>query len=322
VSRLPRLADIATDSNGWGFFLCTAKEVRTGRGGGDFIILTLQDVSGQITAKIFDDIERFGAQFDTGEFVRVDGQASFYNGRVQLIVSSIRRVHAEQDRREGFREDECVLSAPRPVDEMWRELTERVAAMDNRHLRVLLTRILVDHEVQLREWPAAQVIHHAYRGGLLEHVVKMAEVASHVGRAYGADADLLLAGVILHDIGKLQELAYEAGVASYTRDGNLLGHIAMGIVLVREAAAGLAGFPLDLRSELEHLVLSHHGTREHGSPTEPKTLEAFILATVDELDAKIHQVQRAVREDVGEGEFTAWHKRLGRVLHKGAPGGG
>jgi len=141
-----------------------------------------------------------------------------------------------------------------------------------------------------------------------------------VARAYGADADLVLAGVVLHDIGKLQELQYDAGTASYTRDGNLLGHIALGLILVREAASGIAGFPVELRSNLEHLVLSHHGSREHGSPTEPKTLEAFILATVDELDAKIHQVRRAIREDAGDGEFTAWHKRLGRVLYKGPAG--
>jgi 3'-5' exoribonuclease len=185
------------------------------------------------------------------------------------------------------------------------------------HLRVLLLRILADHEVQLREWPAAQVIHHAYRGGFLEHIVKMAEVGTLVARAYGADTDLVLAGVILHDIGKLQELAYESGAIAYTREGNLVGHIALGLVLVRDAASGVSGFPIELRTQLEHLVLSHHGSREHGSPVEPKTIEAFILASVDELDARINQVRRAVQEDAGEGEFTAWHKRLGRVLYKG-----
>lgn len=317
MARLPRLAELTPDSSGWGFFLCTAKERRTGRSGSEFLVLTLQDVSGQVTAKVLDDPGRYDAQFEAGEFVRVEGTGSSYNGRLQLVVSAIRRVHPEQDRLEGFREDECVLSAPRPVDEMWSELSARVAAVADSRLRVLLLRILTDHEAQLREWPAAQVIHHAYRGGFLEHIVKMAEVADAVARAYGANADLVLAGVILHDIGKLQELAYDSGAIAYTRDGNLLGHIALGLILVREAAAGVAGFPAGLRSELEHLVLSHHGTREHGSPVEPKTIEAFILAAVDELDARINQVRRAVQEDAGEGEFTGWNKRLGRVLYKG-----
>jgi 3'-5' exoribonuclease len=317
VSRLPRLAALAADTTGWGFFRCTAKELRTGRSGSEFLILRLQDVSAQITAKIFDDVERYQGEFEAGEFVRVEGTSTIYNGQLQLVVSSIRRVHPAQDRLEGFREDECVLSAPRPIDDMWAELSARVAAVGDGHLRVLLARLLADHETQLREWPAAQVIHHAYRGGFLEHVVKMAEVGAAVAWAYGANGDLVLAGVILHDIGKLQELAYDAGAISYTREGNLVGHIALGLLLLRETAAGISGFPLDLRTELEHLVLSHHGSREHGSPVEPKTIEAFILAAVDELDARINQVRRAVREDVSDGEFTAWNKRLGRVLYKG-----
>jgi 3'-5' exoribonuclease len=262
-------------------------------------------------------VTRFQNEFEAGEFVRAAGTTTIYNGHLQLIVSSIRRVHPEQDRLEGFREDECVLSAPRPIDEMWAELTDRVRAVADHHLRVLLSRILADHEAQLRDWPAAQVIHHAYRGGFLEHIVKMAEVGTSVARAYEASADLVLAGVILHDIGKLQELAYEAGAGSYTRDGNLVGHIALGIIMVREAVNGISGFPDDLRAQIEHLVASHHGLREHGSPVEPKTIEAFIVASVDDLDAKLNQVRRAIAEDPTEDEFTSWNKRLGRVLYKG-----
>lgn len=317
MARLPRLAALTADAEGWGFFLCTAKELRTGRSGAEFLVFTLQDVSAQVTAKLFDEVTRFQGEFEAGEFVRAEGRGTLFNGQIQLVVSSIRRVHLEQDRLEGFREDECVLSAPRPIDEMWTELTDRVTAVASAPLRVLLRRILADHEAGLREWPAAQVIHHAYRGGFLEHIVKMAEVGTMVARAYGADADLVLAGVILHDIGKLQELSYEGGAIGYTRDGNLVGHIGLGLLLVREAASGVSGFPIELRTLLEHLVLSHHGSREHGSPVEPKTIEAFILAAVDELDARINQVRRAVREDASDGEFTGWNRRLARVLYKG-----
>ena len=318
VPRLPRLADLTADSAGWGFFLCASKERRTGRSGSEFLVLTLQDVSAQVTAKILDEPSRYQAEFDAGEFVRVEGKGSLYNGRIQLLVSSIRRVHPEQDRLEGFREDDCVLSAPRPIGEMWTELSARVAAVSDSRLRVLLMRILVDHEAQLREWPAAQVIHHAYRGGFLEHIVKMAEVETRRSPAPTTPTPIWCwPGSILHDIGKLQELSYESGTISYTREGNLVGHIALGLILVREGASGISGFPPELRTQLEHLVLSHHGTREHGSPVEPKTIEAFILASVDELDARINQVRRAVQEDAGDGEFTGWHKRLGRVLYKG-----
>jgi 3'-5' exoribonuclease len=210
-----------------------------------------------------------------------------------------------------------VLSAPRPIDEMWAELQGHLQGVKNNHIRVLLNRIVTDHAEQLRVWPAAQVIHHAYRGGFLEHITKMAEVGRFVSIAYGADWDLVLAGIILHDIGKLQELSYEGGGGNYTRDGNLIGHIALGIVMVREAINGISGFPDELRAQIEHLIASHHGVREHGSPVEPKTVEAFILASIDELDARLNQVRKAIAEDPGSEEFTAWNKRLGRVLYKG-----
>jgi len=197
------------------------------------------------------------------------------------------------------------------------ELLGYIQSVKDANLRVLLNRIVTDHESQIRVWPAAQSVHHAYRAGFLEHICKMAEIGRLLARAYGANEDLVLTGVVLHDIGKLQELAYEDGSAGYTRDGNLVGHIALGLMLVRETVNGISGFPADLRAQVEHLVASHHGTREYGSPTEPKTVEAFILASVDELDAKINQVRRAVNDDPGDAEFTAWNKRLGRVLYKG-----
>jgi 3'-5' exoribonuclease len=317
MERLPRLASLAVEDEGWGFFLCSYKEIRAGRSGSDFIILTLQDATGQATAKVLGDAERFKDEFEAGEFVRVEGKGSLYAGQVQLVLSTIRRVNPDQDRLQGFREDLCIRSAPRPIDEMWEELQGHLRSVKNDHLRVLLNRIVADNEAQLRTWPAAQQIHHAYRGGFLEHITKMAEVGRLVARAYGADEELVLAGVVLHDIGKLQELAYDAGAGSYTRDGNLVGHIALGLMLVRETVNGISGFPEDLRAQVEHLVASHHGTREYGSPVEPKTIEAFIVASVDDLDAKINQVRRAINEDPSTDEFTSWNKRLGRVLYKG-----
>lgn len=317
MSRLPRLANLTPEDAGWGFFLCTHTEVRAGKSGADFLILTLQDASGRATAKMFNDVERFRAEVEPGDFVRVEGRGSLYNGEVQLVLSTLRRVNPDQDRLQGFREDDCILSAPRAIDDMWVELRNAIHEMKNAHLRVLVGRIVADHEAQLRVWPAAQRIHHAYRGGFLEHMTKMAEVGRLVARAYAANEDLVLAGIVLHDIGKLQELSYDSGVAAYTRDGNLVGHIALGLMLVRETANSISGFPLELRAHVEHMVASHHGSREHGSPVEPKTVEAFIVATVDELDATLNQVRQAVAEDAGELEFTAWHKRLGRVLYKG-----
>ena len=316
-NRLPRLASLTEADSGWGYFLCSYKEVRAGRSGSEFLFLSLQDSSAQIVAKLLADADRYKNEFEAGEFVRVEGRGSLYNGQLQLVLTSIRRINPDQDRREGFREEDAILSAPRPIDEMWSELQSHLAAIKNNHIRVLLNRIVTDHEQQLRIWPAAQQIHHAYRGGFLEHITKMAEVGRLIARAYGADEDLVLAGVVLHDIGKLQELGYEGGQGSYTRDGNLVGHIALGLMLVRETINGISGFPVELRAQIEHLVASHHGVHEYGSPVEPKTIEAFILASIDELDAKLNQVRKAIAEDPSDEEFTSWNKRLGRVLYKG-----
>jgi 3'-5' exoribonuclease len=317
MPRLPRIREITPDTEGWGYFLCTFKELRPIRSG-ELLLFTLQDSSGQIQAKLLDDIERFRAEFETGEFVRVDAHGTTFQGQTQLVVSHIRRVNPPQDRLQGFREEDCVLSAARSADEMWAELTTYLQGVRDPHIRVLLNRITTDHERELREWPAAQQVHHAYRGGLLEHTLKMAEAGRLLARAYDASEDLVFAGVLLHDIGKLQELSYEPGTIGYTRDGNLIGHVALGLILVREAINGISGFPDDLRAQLEHLVASHHGSREHGAPVEPKTIEAFIVAAVDELDSRISQVRRAISDDIGtDGEFTTWHRRLGRVLYKG-----
>lgn len=197
----------------------------------------------------------------------------------------------------------------------WGELTARIDAVENRWLSTLLRQIVDSREAQLRVWPAAQLVHHAYEGGLLEHILKVAETADGLARAYDADRDLIFAGAVLHDIGKLEELT-EAATPGYTRDGNLLGHITLGVMMVRDACGRIPDFPPDVRARLEHLIVSHHGSRQMGSPVEPMTVEAFILSAADDLDARIFQVRQHLADDVGEGEFTAFHPRLRRVLLK------
>lgn len=317
ITRLPPLRQLTPDSTGIGFCLCTQKEVRTGRNG-EFISLVLQDSTGKVPARVFEDVDRLKGEFEAGEFVKIRARANLYNDRVQLIVDNIRRVHAEQDRRDGFREEECILSAPRSADEMWTELAERIARVEDPHLRTLIDAVARANEEKLRTWPAAQTLHHAYRAGFLEHIVKIAEVGDWLARCYAANADLVFAGALLHDIGKLRELEY-AFAASYSREGRLVGHIALGAMMVREAAAAIPGFPPLLLTQVEHLVLSHHGCLEFGSPVVPQTIEAFILSFADDLDAKVNMVRHAIRDDAGEGEFTGYHSRLERVLWKGPP---
>jgi 3'-5' exoribonuclease len=314
MARLPRLAELDATSAGAGFFLCTRKDRRNGRGGA-YLVVALQDVSGEIGGKVFQDVDACDAQFEAGEFVAVQGKGNLFNHRLELIIEKIRRVIPEDFER-GFREEDCILCAPRPVEEMWHELAGRLAGVQDPALRELLCSLASAHESRLRIWPAARQVHHAYRSGLLEHILTIMEVGSFLARQYGAREDLVVAGALLHDLGKLEELTYDVA-ADYSVAGNLVGHIALGVGLLRDALRDRPDVPRDLRLELEHLILSHHGARERGSPVEPMTVEAFILAAADDIDAKLHQVRRHLADDDSDGPFTSYHRYLERTLYQG-----
>ncbi|HYN10786.1 MAG TPA: HD domain-containing protein [Vicinamibacterales bacterium] len=316
MARLSRIADLDASASGWGFFLCARKDLRAGRNGGEFLDLLLQDVSGEIRAKVFQDVDVVRLEFDAGEFVKIQAKGNVYHGRFELIVDKIRRVMPERDAADGFREDDCIPTSPRPLDEMWSELAERLASVEHPAIRELLGRIVDRHADRLRVWPAARQIHHAYRSGLLEHILKIMTTVVHLAEQYGARQDLLIAGALLHDIGKLRELSYDITI-DYSVEGNLVGHIVIGVGMVRDVIREIPDFPQDLQTEIEHLILSHHGSLELGSPVKPMTVEAFILAAADEFDARLHQVRRLLTEDDTEGPFTAYNRRLERQLYKG-----
>jgi 3'-5' exoribonuclease len=313
--RLPSVGALSPELNGWGFFLCTYKDVRQGRSGDLFITLSLQDKTGWVKGRILNDVARLRDEFDHGDFVKVEGRTDLFNGRIQLVVDRIRRINPDQDKAHGFREEDCVLCAVRPVEDMWSELQELIQHVRDPHVRELLQRMTTQHAAKLRVWPAALTVHHAYRGGFLEHVLSVARSALMLGAAYGANQDLLTAGALLHDIGKLEELEYDRST-SYSREGNLVGHVTLGTIMVRTATASIPDFPDILRTQIEHLIVSHHGHKEFGAPVEPMTIEAMILSAADDLDAKINQVRQALADET-EGEFTAYHSRLGRVLWRG-----
>lgn len=314
MTQLPRITELHGAANGWGYFLCSKKELRSGKSG-NYLALALQDISGEIKAKVFQDVDVLKEEFDAGEFVKVQARGNLFNQRLELVIDKIRRVDPQRDALEGFREEDCIPCAPRPLEEMWRELEAHIAGVSSPAVRALLTRIVSAQADRLRIWPAAQTVHHAYRGGLLEHVLKIIDTVVFLADAYGANRDVLIAGAILHDIGKLEELSY--GVTTeYSLEGNMIGHITIGAAMVRDAAREIPDFPHDLLVQIEHLVLSHHGEKALGSPVEPMTVEAFILAATDDLDAKIHQIRKHIDADDSDGSFTSFHRRLERVLFK------
>ncbi len=295
-----------------GFALVTRKERRQDRNGNDYLDMELADASGSITAKVWGDSPALEASFEAFEFVAFRGTVRSFRDRLQLNVDDCRSA-TEADRQHGFDEAQLVPSTPEDIDDLWRRLQSLYTNLENPALSRLATDALAAHGEALREHPAAKRIHHAYRGGLLEHVVSMAELASLVAGHYAQlDRDLLLVGVLFHDLGKLIELG-AMPANDYTPSGRLVGHVVLGRDLLLERCAAIEDFPAELRLKLEHLVLSHQGRFEFGSPVEPMTSEALALHMIDDLDSKLAQLRGAAAAAGAAGEFQ-YLRGLGRWM--------
>ncbi|MEM9595598.1 MAG: HD domain-containing protein [Acidobacteriota bacterium] len=295
-----------------GYALVTRRDVRQDRRGRDYMDVELSDASGSVTGKIWPDSPAMGGRFAERDFVAFKGTVKSYRDQLQLNLDHC-RMAGEADRENGFDPAALVPTTPEDLEALWRRLKEIYPGEIRRpELQLLAEQILEKHGEGLKEHPAAKSIHHAYRGGLLEHVVSMAELGILVcGRYSEVDRDLVLLGVLLHDLGKLRELG-ALPRNDYSIEGQLVGHIVIGQNMLRACCADLDGaVPRRLEMHLEHLILSHHGRREYGSPMEPATAEAFVLHAIDNLDSKLAQLRRA-REVEGEG--MRYLRSIGRSL--------
>ncbi|MEE8138152.1 MAG: HD domain-containing protein [Thermoanaerobaculia bacterium] len=293
TQRYPPIAELKDGDKVVGFALLTKKELRQDRNGRDYLDLELTDASGSVGAKVWSDSRALTGDYDRHDFVAFRGTVTTYRDRLQVNVKECRRV-TEVDRQNGFEESRLIPSTRQDIDELYERL-ERIYREEVRRpvLRRLAVNALATHGATLREHPAAKSIHHAYRGGLLEHVVSMAELALKVCEHYSElDRDLVLLGVLFHDLGKIREIG-AMPVNDYTREGSLVGHLMIGRDLLRESCSAIEDFPADLQLELEHLILSHQGRLEFGSPVEPMTAEALALHFIDDLDSKLAQLRQA-----------------------------
>ena len=289
-----------------GFFLVLAKQQRTTKTNKPYLNLMLGDKTGQLEARIWDPADpRIAKEFEKGAIVKLRGSCSRFDERLQMKVEQLRIVHAGE-----VEKSDLLPATGYDVNDLWRQLGQFIEGMSNPDLKALLKAILADPGIAeaYREAPAARQLHHAWLGGLLEHVVSLLRLGDRVAAHYPLlDRDLLLTGVILHDIGKIRELSWEIGF-DYTVEGTLLGHIQMGVELVEKAIAGLPQFPPRLRTLVLHLILSHHGKLEFGSPKLPMIPEALALNFIDDLDAKMQAVisefEKSDREGKGPDELT------------------
>jgi 3'-5' exoribonuclease len=303
------ISDLATLEEGKnfdGFFLVLVKQQRTTKTNKPYLNLILGDKTGQLEARIWDPGDsRVAKDFEKGAIVKVRGCCSKFEERLQVKIDHLRLAQ------DGEVEKSDLLPATGyDVNDLWRQLANFVEDMSNPDLKALLKTILADASIAAayREAPAARQLHHAWLGGLLEHVVSLLRLGDRVAGHYPLlDRDLLLTGVILHDIGKIHELSWDVGF-DYTIEGTLLGHIQMGVDMVEKAIAGLPGFPPRLRTLVLHLILSHHGKLEFGSPKLPMIPEALALNFIDDFDAKMQAVMsefdKCDREGKGPEEMT------------------
>ncbi len=304
-------------------FLVTEKQLRANRQGNLYLHLELRDKSGSIGARLWNATESLARRFEPGDYLRARGKVQVFQGALQIILSNVEVVDSSQVPAEEF-----LPRSASDVGKLTARLREVLMGMSNPHLRALAECFLIDNEF-LRKFttaPAGIKNHHAYQAGLLEHVVTLLNVADRISDLYPElDRDLLLTGIFLHDIGKIDELSYERAF-SYTDEGQLLGHLVMGVCLLREKVRrtmDLTGepFPSELRLRLEHMIVSHHGTHEFGSPKLPMTPEAIALHYLDNLDAKVHTFTREIRDDPArESNWTPFQQNLGRRLFKGTLG--
>ena len=303
-----------------GFALVRRREERRDKAGRGYLDVELADATGAIPAKAWSDSAALTQAFAAGEFVRFRGQVQSYRDQLQLKLDNCRRV-VDADRADGFAEGELIPSTREDLDRLWSTLETTLAEkLDREVARRLARDTLAAHGAALRVHPAAKSIHHAFRGGLLEHTVSMLGLAVKLCEHYPElDRDLVLLGVLFHDLGKLLELGVMPG-SDYTAEGRLVGHIVLGRDLVRERTAAIPDFPADLRLALEHLVLAHQGRQEFGSPVVPSTAEAIALHMIDDLDSKL-ALLRQLRETQRGFQFVRSLERFVWLGEDGAQAG-
>jgi 3'-5' exoribonuclease len=311
------IADLAKfeDQTVVGFFSASMKSLRDKKDGGKYLALILMDRTGSMEARMWDEAAEASPGFEQGDVVKVKALVCRYNERLQM---KLERIRAAQDGE--YDPVDFLPQTTKDIDALWAELNGYVDSFSDPHLKALLRAFLDDPEIAAayRHAPAAKAMHHAWLGGLLEHVVSLMGVCELAAKHYPeVHRDLLLTGAVLHDIGKLQELAWKKSF-DYTMQGQLLGHISIGYGMIEKKLETLPDFPPRLRVLVQHMVLSHHGKYEFGSPKLPMTPEAILLHYLDDMDAKMQTMRsefgRAAIAGRDSAQMTEWVRSLERPL--------
>ena len=286
-------------------------EARDGRKYGNIV---LSDSSGDMESRLWSRAQEYCREVTTGDLVEVRGKLNLYQGRRQFVIQQLAKLQRSQVNEEDF-----VHQAPRPPEEMYQQLLQIVDRADDYYIKSLLCAILKAPQIarRLKLWPAGKSIHHAYRSGLLEHILSCAELAELLSVRYQCNFNYVLAGCILHDLCKIDELS-EGIHVEYTDEGRLLGHLVKGVELLDRFARDIQDFPDDLRLHLKHILLSHHGEYAFGSPKVPQTSEAMLVHLIDLTDSRMNAFATVKRTDSHKLDWSGYVKHLDRMIYKRA----
>jgi 3'-5' exoribonuclease len=298
------------------FFVLAEKAMSRKKDGAPYLNISLSDKTGRIRGVVWDNVEQIASASRSGDIVCVKGSVSEYKGGLQVVVRDLEPVEEDLD------PSDFLPATRRDTQKMYDRIKDLGRTINSEHLRGLIESFWQDDGFveRFKKAPAAKKMHHAYIGGLLEHSLSLGLLADKVAGHYsGLDRDLLIAGAILHDIGKVSEFTFNTSI-DYSDQGRLLSHIVIGVEMLEEKIKHIPGFPGETALLLKHMLVSHHGSREMGSPEPPKTLEAVLLNYLDDIDAKINGIREFMDNQDAEATWTAYHKPLERFFYRGGPG--
>jgi len=286
--------------------------VMESRDGRQYLNVVLSDSSGDIEARKWSGAPKVADQVSRGDYVKVSGKVNLYQGRLQLIINDVIKVDAQQVSVEDY-----VSKSENEPSKMFDELVNLVDGLEDVYIRDLLKNVLFDSEISRRllTWQAGKTIHHAYQSGLLEHVLSCANLGRTLSSHYRVNASYVVAGCVLHDLCKVFELS-EGPMVEYTDEGKLVGHLVKGVEMVEHYASKIRGFPHAMKLHLKHILLSHHGEYEYGSPKIPQTSEAYLVHLIDLMDSKMNSMETIKKNDNNQGAWSGFVKHLDRIVYK------
>ena len=295
-------------------FVLAEKNLAQKKDGNNFLNISLSDKTGDIKGVVWDNVDQISEKISAGDFARVRGNVTEYRGSLQLVIKNIEACSADSIDPADFLPESRLNR-----NDMFERLLKLTATIETLYLKNLLEAFWNDDEFvsKFKRAPAAKKMHHAYIGGLIEHTLSMTLLADKIATHYkGIDRDLLIASAILHDIGKIREFDYKVKI-DYSDEGRLLNHIVIGVQMIEEKLRNIKNFPDEQALLIKHMIVSHHGTRDFGSPEPPKTIEAVLLNYIDEIDSKVNGIREFIaREDPNE-TWTSFHRLLERYFYMG-----